>query len=121
MPTTSLFSDERIISWRFMSSSMEFLMVGSWCFVYNLIKACDHMQINPHVASILLSHTKRQKYHVPRQELPSITALRLGASMASISAFAFQGTNAHVVLCRLAPFCPSKVQAANYWHRIRAW
>ena len=90
-------------------------------FVYDLMKLCA--QINPHVASILVSHNKTQKYHLPRQEMPSNIgdASRLGASMASISAFAFQGTNAHVVLCRSAFFRPSKLHSANNWHHIRAW
>ena len=85
--------------------------------------------VNPHVGSSLaeLVATGQQAPYLPRQDvaaavlpLPAVTGAQ--AAM-GVSSFAFQGTNAHVVLGRTAELAPasSGSVAAAMWRHQRFW
>lgn len=85
-------------------------------------------QVNPHVAGILQAQAQRseQPRHMPRQGGPGVQLACSGSLMlvAGVSAFAFQGTNAHAVVSHMENG-PSTgaVNAATplHWQRRRLW
>jgi acyl transferase domain-containing protein len=82
------------------------------------------MQVNPHIANALMANVQKSKHPnvVPRQDgsgMPSLVIDNL-TMMTGISAFAFQGTNAHVVLARSSSTFASKV-CHHFWYRRRLW
>lgn len=93
-------------------------------------------QMNPHVTALLHAHaTDRQlPRQLPRQPGPAADPAPRGASpnpgqtlfgaAAGVSAFAFQGTNAHAVLSRSTPGAVLKQQLQQReqcWQRRRHW
>ena len=61
---------------------------------------------------------------IPRQHGPAARPVLAAESQqaAGVSAFAFQGTNAHAVLCRLADAPPVAAADARLpWQRRRLW
>jgi len=88
-------------------------------------------QVNPHVAALLHAHAGagQPPRALARQPGPAPAAARSNAgaclapsaALAGVSAFAFQGTNAHAVLCA-APASAAGVGAhAPPWRRQRHW
>lgn len=77
--------------------------------------------LNPHIESLLLQGTKQGQTRVqmPRQYSGQIYGLEKGYT--GVSAFAFQGTNAHSVLA--APLGPAsdEKEGQTSWQRSRAW
>ena len=74
-------------------------------------------QVNVHVANIMETQAEKRGQHIPRMDSCNMA---LGSLMAGVSAFAFQGTNAHAILRRLSSSIGSLRNDKN-WHRRRAW
>jgi len=103
----------------------------------NMLHACQAMQsaatlpilhlrtVNPHVSSALDQLSAKARMHLPRQPAPAVVGLTSGASMVSgVSAFAFQGTNAHVIMqgangVEKQPYKAAGVGLA--WQQSRHW
>ena len=87
------------------------------------------MQVNPHVAGILQAQAQRgeQPRHIPRQGGPRVQPACSGSPpllAAGVSAFAFQGTNAHAVVSPSADASAADVANAATplcWQRRRLW
>ena len=78
------------------------------------------MQVNPLVSSTLEAHAKlQQPLYLARQ---GCSRTGPANSLAGVSAFAFQGTNAHAVLAAAdrATAVVASMPAANFWRR-RMW
>ncbi len=86
-------------------------------------------QVNPHVAALLHAHAGagQPPRALARQPGPSLAAARsdaaagLSAALAGVSAFAFQGTNAHAVLCAAPPGAGAPRAQPAPWRRQRHW
>jgi acyl transferase domain-containing protein len=84
------------------------------------------MQVNSHVSGILQTQTalgERPRW-ISRQHGPAARPVLDTQSMqaAGVSAFAFQGTNAHAVLCRSADATPAMTVNAHLpWQKRRFW
>ncbi len=81
--------------------------------------------VNSHVAAILdmaAAKSAAPGWHLPRQTSAAIGASSSGASVAGISSFAFQGTNAHALLQQAggAAAAPVAVELA-IWSKQRMW
>lgn len=98
------------------------------------------MQVNPHVATLLTAHAANSQLprHLPRQAGPAADLVIHGhkpygnpaqalAVPAGVSAFAFQGTNAHAVLSAPTGSAPGLGQGSTYaqppqqWQQQRHW
>ena len=78
--------------------------------IMNILQACEAFQslttlpilhlhsLNPHITATLDQSAVMGLTHMPRQTAPSMTSSSAEAGVAGISAFAFQGTNAHVIM-----------------------
>ncbi len=105
--------------------------------VMNMLRACQAMQsaatlpilhlrsVNPHVSSALDQLSAKARVHLPRQTAPAVIGLTSGASMVSgVSAFAFQGTNAHVIMQGANGVEKQPYKAAGgglAWQQSRHW
>ena len=105
--------------------------------VMNMLHACQAMQsaatlsilhlrsVNPHVSSALDQLSVKARMHLPRQPAPAVIGLTSGASMVSgVSAFAFQGTNAHVIMQGANGVEKQPYKAAGgglAWQQSRHW
>ncbi|DBA84018.1 TPA: hypothetical protein ACH3X1_006502 [Trebouxia sp. C0004] len=105
--------------------------------VMNMLHACQAMQsaatlsilhlrsVNPHVSSALDQLSAKARMHLPRQPAPAVTGITSGASMVSgVSAFAFQGTNAHVIMQGANRVEKQPYKAAGgglAWQQSRHW
>lgn len=89
------------------------------------MQRCACVQVNPHVSSIVQAQAQlgHRPYHVPRQDGPGPHVACSGSleQAAGVSAFAFQGTNAHAVLCRSAEPDSGKTSSNMPWLRRRCW
>ena len=73
---------------------------------------------NPHILSLLEASGKASSIRVPRQPGPQVSGM--GGQALGVSAFAFQGTNAHVILQQADPSNrATPLQLA--WNRQRFW
>ena len=82
--------------------------------------------MNPLVSSLVQAHVAAASSPLllPRQDGQYATTSPL--AICNVSAFAFQGTNAHAVLCKRAPPSSAKLTAAHstfsqLWQRRRLW
>lgn len=78
---------------------------------------------NPHVASLFDDSSKKAQVVVPRQAGGRVAVN--GAAGVGISAFAFQGTNAHAVIqpsnqTPLLPTPPSTWRRERHWYAVRS-
>ncbi len=105
--------------------------------VMNMLHACQAMQsaatlsilhlrsVNPHVSSALDQSSAKTRLHLPRQTAPAVIGLTSGTSMVSgVSAFAFQGTNAHVIMQGANGVAKQPYKAAGgglAWQQSRHW
>jgi len=105
--------------------------------VMNMLHACQAMQsaaslsilhlrsVNPHISSALDQLSAKARMHLPRQPAPAVIGLASGASMVSgVSAFAFQGTNAHVIMQGANSVEKQPYKAAGgglAWQQSRHW
>ena len=94
--------------------------------------AVTHLRsVNPHLTSILSSVSPRSKPPAfPRQDSPAplTTCGHAGpeAAIQGLSSFAFQGTNAHAVLCKGGSIISASASdaahtGASIWKRSRVW
>ena len=95
-------------------------------FKYTCLKGIDGQgssipQVNPHVASILQNQSNKYKQFVARNACGSTDNGLLNSAMAGISAFAFQGTNAHAIMGTSSGSLAIKNTCASIWKRKRAW
>ena len=104
--------------------------------VVNMLHACHAMQsaaslpilhlrsVNPHVSSALDQLSAKARMHLPRQAAPAVIGPS-GASMVSgVNAFAFQGTNAHVIMQGANELEKPTYKAAGgglAWQQSRHW
>lgn len=104
--------------------------------VMNMLHACMAQQafstlpilhlhsLNPHITSAFDQSATRGKVHLPRQAA-SMAAAGGTPILSGVSAFAFQGTNAHVLLQGAAPSTPGHFRAAKgsslIWQQGRHW
>ena len=89
--------------------------------------------VNPMVAGLLQQHAAAPGHaapYLPRQDGPGVLASSGGGDSGApsllaatgVSAFAFQGTNAHAVLGRVASAHPAAVQPSQHaWQLRRCW
>lgn len=108
--------------------------------VMNMLHACMAQQsssilpilhlhsLNPHVTSALDQSAAKGKLHLPRQATAMVAApggtRGITPIISGVSAFAFQGTNAHVVLQGAAPSRAGQSRAAQsslIWQQSRHW
>ena len=80
------------------------------------------LQVNPHVSRILQTQKQlgERPRFIPRQNGPCAQR-DAGFAAAGVSAFAFQGTNAHAVLCRTAHLPAASNAQQPLWQRRRLW
>lgn len=104
--------------------------------VMNMLHACMAQQascilpilhlhsLNPHITSAFEQASTKGKVHLPRQAA-AMAAERGTPIVSGVSAFAFQGTNAHVLLQGAAPSVPGHSRAAGgsslVWQQSRHW
>ena len=105
--------------------------------VMNMLHACQALQaatmlpilhlrsVNPHVISAFDQSSVKARMHLPRQTAPSQTGPQAGHPIVSgVSAFAFQGTNAHVVMQGAVAGVAQPSRAASsslIWQQSRHW
>ena len=105
--------------------------------VMNMLHACQALQaatmlpilhlrsVNPHVISAFDQSSVKARMHLPRQTAPSQTGPQAGHPIVSgVSAFAFQGTNAHVVMQGAVAGVAQPSRAARsslVWLQSRHW
>ena len=82
--------------------------------------------MNPHVSRILQTQEQlgERPRFIPRQHGPAVqpgTGSAEYSAAAGVSAFAFQGTNAHAVLCRTAGPLAAAGSSNPLWQRRRLW
>lgn len=99
-------------------SSLGSLRVGP-----RFLRQCVYdLQVNPHVSRILQTQEQlgERPRIIPRQRGPGV---QHGADFAAagVSAFAFQGTNAHAVLCRTSHLPAASDAQQPLWQRRRLW
>ena len=104
--------------------------------VMNMLHACAAQQsiatlpilhlhsLNPHITSAFDQSAAKGKLHLPRQATAMVAAPGGTQIVSGVSAFAFQGTNAHVLLQGAAPrgagqFRPT--QSSLIWQQSRHW
>ncbi len=85
-----------------------------------------NLQVNPHVRRILQTQEQlgERPRFIPRQHGPGVQPGRGSAgysAAAGVSAFAFQGTNAHAVLSRSSGALATPVTRRPLWQRRRLW
>lgn len=91
---------------------------------YNVSRAVSHLRsLNPMLAGLLHSHPvpKRTQLCVPRQGCAGLLPGTASRAARGVSAFAFQGTNAHVVLVRGASLPAAQLSNLWQWQRRRFW
>ncbi|KAK9803996.1 hypothetical protein WJX72_011444 [[Myrmecia] bisecta] len=76
--------------------------------------------VNPHVASILGAAPKFASL-APKQYGPGVCCGADAVSNIGISSFAFQGTNAHAVLCNGTSTAAPQLTPSRLWHHKRFW
>lgn len=104
--------------------------------VMNMLHACLAQQslttlpilhlhsLNPHITSALDQSAAKGRLHLPRQGTAMVTAQGDTPIVSGVSAFAFQGTNAHVLLQGAAPRGAGQDRAAQgslIWQQSRHW
>ena len=82
--------------------------------------------MNPHVTRILQTQEQlgERPRFIPRQHGPAVqpgTGSAEYSAAAGVSAFAFQGTNAHAVLCRTVGPLAAAGSSNPLWQRRRLW
>jgi len=71
--------------------------------------------------SILDNQSSEQGQYIPRLNCGGANATTFGSAMAGVSAFAFQGTNAHAILGKSSGLLARKTSNITLWKRNRAW
>ena len=105
--------------------------------VMNMLHACKALQaamtlpilhlrsINPHIIASMDQSSAKARTLLPRQAAPRVIGLAAGGSIVSgVSAFAFQGTNAHVVMQKAssdATMGGNTVRSSLVWQQSRHW
>ena len=104
--------------------------------VMNMLHACMAQQslstvpilhlhnLNPHVTSAFDQSAVKGKVHLPRQATAMVSPQGGTQIVSGVSAFAFQGTNAHVLLQGAAPCGAGQCRATQsslVWQQSRHW
>lgn len=79
---------------------------------------------NPHIISAFDQSAAKGKVHLPRQATAMVAAQGVAQIVSGVSAFAFQGTNAHVLLQEAAPRGAGQsraTQSSPVWQQSRHW
>lgn len=97
--------------------SIVFLLALPFQFVQHV------MQVNPHVTSILQSQydNKPGGHCIARNACSNVDVEACNIAMAGVSAFAFQGTNAHAIMGTSLGILAIGIPNACIWKRKRAW
>lgn len=81
-----------------------------------------HLQrLNPHILSAIESYGEKSCVHIPRQVAPLSAGLKPGETYAGVSAFAFQGTNAHVVFRSAFQIATIDFSSRDLYKKQRFW
>ena len=102
--------------------------------IMNILQACEAFQslttlpilhlhsLNPHITATVDQSAAMGLTHMPRQTAPSMTSSSSAkAGVAGISAFAFQGTNAHVIMQHSAAQHSTAQSAVGTSHSKLPW
>lgn len=104
--------------------------------VMNMLHACCAQQsfstlpilhlhsLNPHITSALDQSAAKGRLHLPRQATALVASQGDTPIISGVSAFAFQGTNAHVLLQGAAPRGAGQDRATQrslLWQQSRHW